>query len=186
MRVKETRDLALIIVFAVINLVFIVVIGQLAGLITGIPGINYIFSIFYSIIASIAWLMYEGRRWRILAQGLLFNSLAFLLVPGRSSPIVIGAILNVLVVDLVFNSLYGSFERKNKLVWWIILTQIFFWATAPLWDVLFLSLFMYGLETVLRVWFIPVMSIMLPVMIIEAIAGSYIGYKIYRRVEKLV
>jgi hypothetical protein len=33
---------------------------------------------------------------------------------------------------------------------------------------------------------IQVMSIMLPVMIIEAIAGSYIGYKIYRRVEKLV
>jgi hypothetical protein len=29
------------------------------------------------------------------------------------------------------------------------------------------------------------MSVMLPIMIIEAIAGGYIGYKIYRRVEKL-
>jgi hypothetical protein len=30
------------------------------------------------------------------------------------------------------------------------------------------------------------MTIGLPIMIIEAIAGGYIGYKIYRRVEKLV
>jgi hypothetical protein len=29
------------------------------------------------------------------------------------------------------------------------------------------------------------MSVMLPIMIIEAIAGGYLGYQIYRRVMKL-
>jgi len=48
----------------------------------------------------------------------------------------------------------------------------------------FFSLFVPW-EEVITTWFVPVMSVMLPIMIIEAIAGSYIGYKIYRRVEKL-
>jgi len=43
----------------------------------------------------------------------------------------------------------------------------------------------YPLEWVLDNWFIPIMSVMLPVIIIEAIAGGYIGYKIFGRVEKL-
>jgi hypothetical protein len=184
-KVKNTRDLALIIFFAVLNFIFMAVIGQVANSITGIPGIGYAFIIFYSIIASVAWLMYEGRRWRIFAQGLLFNSLAVLFIPSRRSPTVIGAILNVLIVDLIFDSVYGFFEKKNKLLWWIILLQVFFWAIAPLWDVLFLSLFVYPLESVLKVWFIPIMSLMLPVMMIEAVAGGYMGYKIYRRVGKL-
>jgi hypothetical protein len=29
------------------------------------------------------------------------------------------------------------------------------------------------------------MSIMMPVIIVEAIAGGFIGYKIYRRVERV-
>jgi hypothetical protein len=29
------------------------------------------------------------------------------------------------------------------------------------------------------------MSVMLPLMIAEAVAGSYIGYKIYKRVENI-
>ena len=184
-KVKNTRDLALIIFFAVLNFIFMVVIGQVANSITFIPGIGYAFIIFYSIIASIAWLMYEGRRWRILAQGLLFNSLALLFIPSRRSPIVIGAILNVLIVDLIFNSVYGFFRKKNKLLWWIEFLQVFFWAIAPLWDVLFLSLFVYPFESVLKTWFIPIMSVMLPIMIVEALAGGYIGYKIYQRVVKL-
>lgn len=182
---KNSRDLAIIIFFAVLNFIFMAVIGQVANSIAIIPGIGYAFIMFYSIIASVAWLLYEGRRWRILAQGLLFNSLAILLIASRRSPIVIGAILNVFIVDLVFNSVYGFFKRKNKLFWWIILVQVFFWTMAPLWDVLFLSLFVYPLESVLKTWFIPIMSVMLPVMIIEAIAGGYIGYKIYQRAEKL-
>jgi xanthosine utilization system XapX-like protein len=44
----------------------------------------------------------------------------------------------------------------------------------------------YPFEQFLNNWFIPVMSVSLPVMVIEAIVGSYIGYKIYKRVEKLV
>ena len=34
-------------------------------------------------------------------------------------------------------------------------------------------------------WFIPIMSVMLPIMIIEAIAGGYLGYQIYLRAKKV-
>jgi len=183
--VKNSRDLALIIVFAVLNFIFMAVIGQVASSITIIPGIGYAFIFFYSIIASVAWLMYEGRRGRIFAQGLLFNSLAVLFIPSRRSPVVVGAILNVLVVDLIFNSFHERFERKNRLSWWITLSQVFFWVLAPLWDVLFLSMFVYPLESVLRVWFVPVMSVMYPIMMIEAVVGGYMGCKIYQRAKKL-
>jgi len=181
---KDSRDLGLIIVFAVMNFIFMLIIGQVARAIP-IYGIGYVFIIFYSIIASVAWLMYEGRRWRIFAQGLLFNSLTLLFIPSRGSPIVLGALANVFIVDLIFNSVYGFFKKKNILIWWIIILQVFFWVAAPLFDVVFLSLLVYPFEMVLKNYFIPLISLMLPVMIIEAIAGAYIGYRLYRRVENL-
>jgi hypothetical protein len=64
---KASRDITLVIMFSVLELVFQALIGQVPGLITGIEGIGYAFTIFYSIIQSVAYLMYEGRRWRIFA-----------------------------------------------------------------------------------------------------------------------
>ena len=73
----SSRDLALIIVFAVLNFVFMLLIGQVPELITGVPGIGYVFTIVYSILQTVSWPLYKGRRWRIFAQGLLFSLLAF-------------------------------------------------------------------------------------------------------------
>ena len=170
---------------AVIGFVFMVLIGQVPMLITGIPGIAYVFDIVYSILQSVSWLMFEGRRWRIVAQGLLISLLALTVIPVWTPPIAMATIINMFIVDLVFNSIYGFFKSKNKLLHWIILGQVYYWATHSLWILLFSSLLFYPFEALLRNWFIPIMSIMLPIITVEAIPGSYIGYKIYRRVEKI-
>jgi len=175
----NSRDIALIIMFAVLSFVFQVLIGQIPNLITGIAGIGYVFTIVYSITQTVAWLMYGGRRWRIFAQTLLFTLLCLSVIQSWTPPVVMATILNIFIVDLVFNSIHGSFERKNKLVWWAILTQGYYWTTHPLLVLSFSRIF-FPVEAVA-----PIMSLILPLMIIEAIAGSYIGYKIYRRVEKI-
>ena len=180
-----SRDLALIIVFAVLNLIFMFLIGEVPELITGIPGISYAFSIVYSIILTVSWLMYEGRRWRIVAQSLLFSLLALLFIPIWTRPAVMATTINGFIVDVVFNNFYGFFKQKNKHLWWAILSQVYYWSTHSMWFVFFASLFFYPFELIMEQWFLPIMPMMLPIMIVEGIAGGYIGYKIYRRVEKL-
>jgi len=175
----NSRDVALIIMFAVLSFVFQVLIGQIPNLITGIAGIGYVFTIVYSITQTVAWLMFGGRRWRFFSQGLLFTLLCLSVIQSWTPPVVMATILNVLIADLIFNSFHGTFERKNKLVWWAILTQGYYWTTHPLLVLSFSKIF-FPVEAVA-----PIMSLILPLMIIEAIAGSYIGYTIYRRVEKL-
>ena len=182
----ENKDLALTIMFAVLNFVFLVLIAQVPRLITGIPGIGYAFSIFYNITFSVSLLFYKGKRWLFFLQGVLFQLLTLIL--GATPDILLAKIpflLNVFILDVVFNSLYNFFKKKINLVWWSILGQVYFWTTEPFWILLFYTLFSF-IEGVSTAWFIPIMSVMLPVMLIEAIAGGFIGYDIYRRVEKLV
>ena len=179
-----SRDLALIVMFSVVGFVFTILIGQIPQLITGIPGIGYVFTIVHSIIITVAVLMFKGRRWRILGQGILFTMLCSTL--GRDASgifVLIATILNVFILDVVFNSLYKSFRKGNKLVWWAILTQIYYWPAHSILILLISSLYI-PINSLLETWFIPIMSIMLPIIIIEAIAGGFIGYKIYTRVEK--
>jgi hypothetical protein len=170
---------------AVMGFVFLVLIGQIPSLITGIPGIAYAFDIVYSILQSVSWLMFEGRRWRIVAQGSLLSLLALIVIPVWNPAIAMSTVINMLIVDLVFNSFYRLFKRKKMLQQWLILGQVYYWSTHSLWVLLFSSLLFYPFEVVLENWFIPIMLVMLPVIIIEAVVGSYLGYKIYRRVEKL-
>lgn len=179
---KNSRDVALIIMFAALSFVFNASIGQLPSLITGNPGMGYIFTIVYSIIQSVAYLMYEGRRWRIFAQALLLNLIYLLFIPTWTPPVAMATITNMLIVDIIFNSLYGSWKSNNRLFMWILTLQLFSWTTHTFINLPFLALFI-SMETVLEV-VLPFMFVMLPIIIIEAIAGSYIGYKIYRRVEK--
>ncbi len=181
---ENSGDLTLIIMFAILGFVFMILIGQVPNLITGIPGITYVFTVVFSILQTVTWLKYEGRRWRIFAQGLLFSLLALSFVPPWGPPQAMATILNMLIVDLVFNSVYGFFERKKMLYQWSIFGQVYYWTTHSFWIVLLSSLFV-PLKKVLENWFIPIMSVMLPIIIIEAVAGSYIGYQIYKRVEKL-
>ena len=180
---KNSRDLALIVMFVAISFVFNVSVGQVPSLITGIPGIAFVFTIVYSIIQSVAYLMYEGRRWRILAQALLLNLLYFLFIPSWTPPVVMATITNMFIVDLIFNSLYGKFKRDNRLFRWILALQVYSWITYSFMALPFLLLII-PMEAVVA-YFVTVVIVWLPIIIVEAVAGSYIGYKIYKRVEKI-
>ena len=180
---KNSRDVALIVMFVALSFVFNVSIGQLPGLITGNVGMGYVFTIVYSIIQSVAYLLYEGRRWRILAQALLLNLLYLLFIPNWTPPVAMATITNMFIVDIIFNSLYESWKRNNRLFRWILTLQLFSWTTHTFINLPFLPLFM-PMEIVIEV-VVPFMLAMLPLIIIEAIAGSYIGYKIYQRVKKI-
>ena len=180
---KNSRDLALVVMFSAISFVFNVSVGQVPSLITRIPGIAFVFTIVYSIIQSVAYLMYEGRRWRILAQALLLNLLYFLFIKSWTPPVLMATITNMLLVDLIFNSFYGKFKRDNRLFRWILALQLFSWITYSFIILPFLLPFI-PMEDVIT-YFVTVLIVWLPIIIVEAVAGSYIGYKIYRRVEKI-
>jgi hypothetical protein len=180
----KSRDLALVIMFAVLYIVFMILIGQVPELIAGIPGMGYAFTIIYSIIRTVALLMFEGRRWRFFSMGLLVSLIALASVQIWVPPTAMAAILNNFIVDVVFNSIYKSFKKRDRLLWWVILAEAYYFATHPLW-LMFFSIPFYPIELTISTWFIPIMSVFLPVIILEAIAGGYIGYKIQRRVEKI-
>jgi hypothetical protein len=186
----SSRDISLIITFSALTLIFGVLIGRVPDLITGIAGIGYVFTIVYSISQSVLWSLFEGRRWRILVKVLIVRLISlFLFTSGNLSYIIpptLATILNSAIIDIFFNSFYSYFKRKNKLFWWIIIAQLYFWSTHTLWILVFTSFLYFPFESVIQYWFIPVALVMLPIMIIEAIIGGSIGYKIYRRVEKLL
>jgi hypothetical protein len=186
----SSRDISLIITFSALTLIFGVLIGRVPDLITGIAGIGYVFTIVYSISQSVLWSLFEGRRWRILVKVLIVRLISlFLFTSGNLSysiPPTLATILNSAIIDIFFNSFYSYFKRKNKLFWWIILAQLYFWATHTIWILVFTTILYYPFESVIQYWFIPVALVMLPIMIIEALIGGSIGYKIYRRVERLL
>jgi hypothetical protein len=127
--------------------------------------------------------MCKGRRWRLFSQALLSTLLYITFINSTFHPTEMATLLNLFIADVVFTSLYGSFERKNKLLWLTILFQAYFWATYPLWLLVFYSVQFYTFEAFLMNWFIPTMSIT-PVLILEGLAGGFIGYQIYRRVKQ--
>jgi hypothetical protein len=180
----DRKDLTLVIMFAVLNFVFAALIGQVPRLITGIPGIGYMLIIFYSITISVALLFYQGRRWRFLTQAIIFGLLTLSFGTSIMAMLTkISLIINAFVLDVIFNSLYPKFEKKNKLMFWLILSQIYYWSTDSLWLVL-VNLLIYPWEAVIASWYI-IMPFVLPIMVSEAIAGGYIGYQIFQRVKKI-
>jgi hypothetical protein len=169
----RSRDVTLVILFAVLNFVFAVSIGAIFGLYS---------TLFISINNSVAWLLFGGRRWRIFALGLLFNLLLFSV--GYPPTGAMAGIVNSFILDAVFNSFYGSFKKESKLVWWILVAQVFSLTTGPLWILVF-SVPFFPMEEVIANWFVPLISLTLPVMMVENLVGSYIGYRIFKKVEKI-
>lgn len=183
----NTRELCQIIILAVLGFVSTVLVGQVATMISGIPGANYLLVIIYAIQTSFALLLYNGRRWRFFTQTTLFT---LLIIPtyigGIPFDVVskINLIVNSFLCDLVFNSVFNTFKEKNKLVWWTILATVVFWSLNPLFGVLIKSLFLFPSEFMMR--FIGILPFLFPVIIVESIAGGYIGYTIYERIKKVI
>ena len=178
-----SRDLALVILFSVLSFLYAVFVSQLANLFTGILGMNYILTIGHAILVSLAFLMYEGRRWRLFLQGVL---VALLFIPTYQGgppfdPLArLPIIVNTFLGDLVFNSAYGFFEKRNQLVWWAILSATIPGIVSPFLFMLNFYLF-YPIEILIP--FMNIAFLLLPVIFIESIIGGYFGYKIYERVK---
>ncbi len=178
----ESRDIALVIILAVISFIYTVFLGQLGNLFTGILGFNYLFIIGHAIIISFSFLIYEGRRWRFLLQSMI---VALLTLPTFQSgapfdllaraPMIVGSFF----ADAIFNSLYPYFCLRNKVVLWAILVPVAFLLITPLTMAVNLFLF-YTSEAFLL--YVNVFLLLLPVTMTEAIIGGFVGYKIFKRI----
>lgn len=180
----SSRDIALIIMFAVLSFINFAVVLQTFTLLTGIRGIGYGVDIIGAILATVGFLMFQGRRWRITVGGILIYFLSLPIDFGEGSVIVIiriPIILKMFIKDIVFNSFYGYFKRRNKLPWLAVFQTVSSKTISPFFDIMFFSLFV-PFETLTP--FLYLVVIMLPLIIGLNIAGGYIGHKIYKRIEK--
>ena len=179
------RDLALVILLAVASFVYTVLVGQLAWLFTGIPGSNLLFTIGHAILISLALLTYQGKRWRFLLQHALF---AILIIPTylQGTPFEVlprlAMVMHGIQADILFNTIYGFFKERNKLVWLSIFIAVEFFLAAPFINILWFSL-IYPPAFVTA--FINTILLLLPVVIFESLIGGLIGYKIYQRVKEV-
>lgn len=180
----KSKDLALVIVLAVVSLVYTVFLGQLGNLLIGIMGLNYLLIIGHTVIISFSFLIYGGRRWRFLLQSIL---VALLTLPTFQSgapfdllarlPMIIGSFL----ADVIFNSIYRYFKTHARLVLWAILVPVGFLLVTPF--TMALNLFLFYPSEAFSLY-VDVFLLLFPVTMIEAIIGGFLGYKIYRRIAK--
>lgn len=183
----SSRDIAYVVMFAALSVVNLATIIQFfSQFFIVIPGIGYAVDVLGPIFGGVAFLLYRGKRWRILVQGILIALLTLPLYLGPVPPgdiiFRIPIIIKALLVDLIFNSFYASFERKNKLYHLTILQLLFFFSVGPFIDMLFSSLFI-PFELLWLTYYYVIL--MLPLIIVLTIIGGSIGYKIYKRLEKI-
>ncbi len=177
----SSRDLSLIIIFAVLGLVYSVLVVQTAYF-TAIPEATFFFLIFFAIFISIQLLLYQGRRWRFFVSTTLFIILT-IPVPFAGpafdvlarTPLIIGAFIG----DLLFNTMYEFVKKHNKLLWFTVLFSLQYHLMNSVFSIMIY--YFYSLQRLTA--YISVISSVLPVIIVESIAGGYIGYKVYERVK---
>ena len=180
----HSRDLTLVILLAVVSFVYTIFVGQLGNLLTGIQGLNYLFIIGHMIFISFGFLMYEGRRWRLFLQGVLaaLLTLTTALSGAPFDPLSkIPMIAVSFFADLIFNSFYGFFKNKNKLIWLAIIVVLGYAFILPVFVIVNMTLFYT--PQILNMY-LSVYLLLLPVTIVETIMGGLIGTLIYKRVNK--
>jgi hypothetical protein len=85
-------------------------------------------------------------------------------------------VVTAFVVDVVVNSLYPVFSGRKKLKLWSVLNGLFYWLLQPLVSIL-ISTFLYAPAFFSTLFSVFVM--LLPVTIVESLAGGYLGYRLY-------
>ena len=179
----NSRDIAVIIVLAVVSFLYSVFIGQLGNLFTGVLGFNYFFFWGHAILIAFGLLVYEGRRWRFFAQGII---VALLTLPTYQSGLPfdiiarIPMVVNSFLIDILFNTGWRYFKKKNQLLLWIIISNIVWIVFIPFLLVLNMSIF-YSAQ-VLTTW-LNVYFMLFPLTFIEMVVGAYIGYKLFTRIN---
>ena len=180
----KSRDLARVIILAVASFIYTVFVGQLGNMITGILGLNYIFIFGHTILISLSFLIYQGRRWRFLLQSVL---VAFLTLPTYMTGIPFDilskwpAIAGSFFADSIFNSVFFVFSKHKRLLLWAFLAAFGFLLITPFFAAL--NMFLFYPPQVFTTY-VTVYFLLFPVTIVEIIIGSFIGYKVYFRIDK--
>ena len=177
------RDICYVVCLSVLGIVSTLLIVQMAGLISGIQGANYVFTIVMAIQTGFALCLYEGRRWRLFAQNLILNLLIIPTYLGGPpfSMTKFHLVATAFVVDLLFNSFYKNFQNHGKVKFWSILGTLAFYLIMPVISLMIRSVF-YSPEAVAL--FVNVILLLSPVIAVEATVGGYIGYTIHQRIRK--
>ena len=180
----NSKELALAIILAVTGFIYTLVVFQLGFLITGIPGSNYLFLIGQVIWITLAFLLFNGKRWRLTLSITIFGILtlptAAMGAPYNILPR-IPLILNALQSDIIMNTFYSSFKQSKRMIWFILLFAIEHFLVDGLLRIITYPYF-YSIEY--QSIFVGVFTLMLPVIIIESLLGAYIAYQIYLRITK--
>ncbi|MCW4035390.1 MAG: hypothetical protein NWF03_08515 [Candidatus Bathyarchaeota archaeon] len=180
----NTKDLCFIICLAVLHFVVTITVGQIARMITGIPGTSYLFTIIHAIITSFSLLIYEGRRWRFFIQISLFTIL-ITPTPIGGIPFDIlsktNMVINAFVIDLILNSVYPVFKKTDRILWWGVLVSVTFWLLNPFFGIIIKNILLFPPDYIAR--FINVVFLLFPVIIAEAAIGGWMGYKIFKRLK---
>jgi hypothetical protein len=167
---------------AVLGIVSTALLVQMASLFSGIQGANYIFTIVMAIQTAFSLCLYEGRRWRLFAQNAILN---LLIIPTHLggppfSLTKFHLITTAFVVDFVFNSFYKTFRNQKKVKLWSVIGTLTFYLIMPFFSLIIRSVF-YSPEAVAL--FFEVILLLSPVIIVESIAGGYVGYHIFLRLK---
>lgn len=182
----KSRNVAILIVLAVVNFVFSTLVGQLGWLTTGIPGSNLVvFGVIFAIFPSFTLLIFKGKRGLFFVEALLSVIIALsTYVNGAPFDIIsrIPAIVSALQCDILFNSSYCFFEKREKLLLWATLGSIEFTFVTQLLGLVVWPLVMT--PEAITLW-INTLPIIVPVVAAETAIGSYLGYRIYKKVEKI-
>ena len=178
----QSRDVCYVICMAVLGIVSTALLVQMASMLSGIQGANYVFTIVMAIQTAFSLCLYEGRRWRLFAQNALLN---LLIIPTHLggppfSLTKFHLVTTAFVIDMVFNSFYKPFRNSDKVKLWSILGTLSFYLLMPFISLTIRSVF-YSPEAVAL--FINVILVLSPVIIVESIAGGYLGYHIFLRLK---
>jgi hypothetical protein len=161
-------------------------VGQLPYIVTGIAGIGYYLIIVHTILYGVAALIFEGRRWRIFFMTAIIAVLTLPLYMGGQPYDIIARLpmlTSAFFFDLIFNSIYKMFKTRHWLLFWAISGVTFHFTLTILLKVP-INLIFYTPDVVGALFQATI--VFLPVIIIEAIIGGYIGYQIYKKVEHIV
>jgi hypothetical protein len=178
----SSRDVALIIITAVLVFVLTVLIFQLATRITGVQGTSFIFTFAFATFISLTFLLFEGRRWRFFCHNALY---ALLTLPTSTGGIPFDIFPRLVIIlagfplDLILNSFYNHFKSRDGLMWWSVLTGLATFSIIPLMQILIFPIyFSSGFVTA----YTNTVILMSPFLIGGGIVGGYLGYKLYKRV----
>jgi len=180
----NTKDLSIVILISVAGLIYITLVNPLRALCAGIPCSRYVFSFGNMILISLALLLYRGKRWRFLLQGILIALLTLPLNGGSINFTIISGgaliIVNSLHGDIIFNSFYDFFKSRKKLKHWAIISTTQFYIMAILLNIINFYLFFSTIE--LMAYFNSLLLIV-PLVIIECYLGAEIGFRVFQRIK---